>query len=167
MFCTKCGSKLEDDWIICPNCRKKINEEVENTVTEITKAEDDSNKKIEICKPSIWDKLEYRLSPILFLLIRFNGRVEGLDGHDKFMFWFRSIAYILVGFVMFYGSAGDNFEYNCLATGIMLMIGGILISPLLVFRLEPSSRTRRMFTGAFAIFVGWIVFFLLNSKLLF
>lgn len=164
MFCTKCGSKLEDDWVICPNCGKKISEEVKNSVIETATAEGDLNKEMEFYKPRIWDKLEYWLSPILFLLIRFNGRVEGLDGNDKFEFWFRSIAYIVFGLVLFCaGTTEDVFDVFFLA-GILLIVGGILIFPLLVFRLEPSDRTHRMFTGAFVIALGWIVFILTFRK---
>lgn len=153
MFCTKCGSKLENDWVICPNCGKRISEEVKNSVIETTTDEGNLNKEIEFYKPSIWDKLEYWLSPLLFLLIRFNGRVEGLDGHDKFMFWFRSIVYFMLGFIFFWGGAGDGY----FIMSMLWMIGGILICPLLVFRLEPPSRTRRMFTGAFVIILGAII----------
>lgn len=34
MFCEKCGSELQDDWKICPNCGEPVPEEKEENITE-------------------------------------------------------------------------------------------------------------------------------------
>lgn len=44
MFCEKCGSELQDDWKICPNCGEPVPEEKEENITEQSREVPTDNK---------------------------------------------------------------------------------------------------------------------------
>lgn len=117
MFCTNCGSKLEEGTIFCPECGKSIPKEDNNSTYQEWDAKEMDAQEMEGSQPAIWVEKDFddiskdtqkakkslwvwKVTGVLLLLAVLVLMVRGtvihiddmLSGKDGLMMWFEAIS---------------------------------------------------------------------------